>query len=313
MVTTKVQEVVRGVLKQTQELHSELGRVIKPDDKGHAFETFLRSRLDNFKYYASISQRMTAEITLNLSKDLRPAQELTYLENLESFITSISSTYKDVETQDWEDTIRLRLQNPLGAVNGILVKIVISSIEKELVSELIEQVRVCCYNFDLECEEIAKKANESFFVQKYPHNFPNIVSYLPPLQPTNQVVLVDEVEPSFKDVDEKLRINHNQNGGVDDNSTSSGVRLKLKCSPAIAGYIVSELIRGDYIEIPIRHGTINYTELGRICSQIFELPNQFKTSADGWRKVIDVDSIGGNQLIDSKRAKLRLPDRKDLE
>ncbi|GAB2562417.1 hypothetical protein [Spirosoma areae] len=92
-----------------------------------------------------------------------------------------------------------------------------------------------------------------------------------------------------------------------------GVKLQLKCSPAIAGYIISELIRGDYIEAPLRHGSINYTELGRICSQIFNLPKQYKTNAEGWRKVIDVDSNSGNQLTDIKRSKLKLPDRTDLE
>jgi hypothetical protein len=90
-------------------------------------------------------------------------------------------------------------------------------------------------------------------------------------------------------------------------------KLKFKCKPAVAGYLISELIRQDYIEIPLHNGDINMTELGRICSQIFELPEGFKTNAEGWRKVLDVDNNTGNQLTDIKRAKLKLPPRTDLD
>lgn len=307
MVITKVQEEVRQVLKETDELHNEIGRAIRHVNEEHRIGQFLKSRIVYFENYAAITQKMIDEVESNLSKSLRPAQELTYLENLESLVMHISSTYSDVETQDWQDTIELRLQNNNYILDSVVNRIVINATEKELASNLIEQVRICCYKFDLACEEVAKLAGKSSFVQDHPKKFPNIISYIPSEKHTEKLIPVSEVKPPAQKLEKE------SNESAKETNTLPGMRLKLKCSPAIAGFIVSELVRGDYIEIPLKHGTINYTELGRICSQIFELPSEYKITAVGWRKVIDVDSIGGNQLINSKRAKLKLPDRKDLE
>ena len=92
--------------------------------------------------------------------------------------------------------------------------------------------------------------------------------------------------------------------------TEPGVKLKWKCSPAIAGYIISELIRTGYVEPPITNGELSYAKLAGICNQIFDIRSDGKlTTLDYLKKVVNPES---NQLPDYKRAKLNLPDLDQL-
>lgn len=89
-----------------------------------------------------------------------------------------------------------------------------------------------------------------------------------------------------------------------------GVKLQWNCSPAIAGYIITELVRAGYIEPPKTHGELSYAKLAGICSQLFDIRSDGKpTTLDYLKKVVNPES---NPLPDYKRAKLNLPDLDQL-
>ena len=87
-----------------------------------------------------------------------------------------------------------------------------------------------------------------------------------------------------------------------------GEKLQWNCKPAVAGYIISELIRKGYIEPPVTHGELSYAKLGAICNELFTVANHTPTP-ESWRKVLNPES---STLSDHKRAKLSLPDSNDL-
>ncbi|GAB4040453.1 hypothetical protein [Spirosoma jeollabukense] len=91
-------------------------------------------------------------------------------------------------------------------------------------------------------------------------------------------------------------------------SKETEVKLKWNCKPAIAGYIISELIRAGYIEPPVRRGDLNLKELARICDQLFEFKD-YKPGVDGWRNNVDQTR---NELTEIPRAKLKLHDLDQL-
>ncbi|GAB4027295.1 hypothetical protein [Spirosoma koreense] len=89
-----------------------------------------------------------------------------------------------------------------------------------------------------------------------------------------------------------------------------GLKLKWNCKPAIAGYIISELIRARYIEPPTTNGELSFAKLAGICQQIFDIKYNGKpTTLDHLKKVVNPES---NTLPDYKRAKLNLPDLEQL-
>lgn len=87
-----------------------------------------------------------------------------------------------------------------------------------------------------------------------------------------------------------------------------GAKLTWNCKPAIAGFIISELIRAGYIDPPVRRGDLNLKELARTCNQIFDFKD-FKPGVDGWRNNVDETR---NELTAVPRAKLKLPERDQL-
>ncbi|GAB3927906.1 hypothetical protein [Larkinella terrae] len=90
----------------------------------------------------------------------------------------------------------------------------------------------------------------------------------------------------------------------------SSVKLQWNCKPAIAGYIISELIRAGYIDPPTTHGDLSYAKLASICFKIFDIQNDGRpTTLDYLKKVVNPES---NSLPDYKRAKLKLPDLDQL-
>lgn len=91
-------------------------------------------------------------------------------------------------------------------------------------------------------------------------------------------------------------------------STLPGVKLQWNCKPAIAGFIISELIRAGYLEPPKTNGEMSLTKLANICNQVFEVRDHTPSNSS-WRNVVDPDR---NTLPDIKRAKLKLPDLDQL-
>jgi len=88
------------------------------------------------------------------------------------------------------------------------------------------------------------------------------------------------------------------------------LKLTWSCKPAIAGYIISELVRAGYIEPPITNGELSYAKLATVCYQIFDFKNEGKsTTLEYLKKVVNSQS---NSLPDHKRAKLKLPDLDQL-
>ena len=88
----------------------------------------------------------------------------------------------------------------------------------------------------------------------------------------------------------------------------SGARLTWSCKPAVAGYIISELIRAGYVEPPTTNGDLSYSKLADICNQIFKVA-QHSPTRDSWRNVIDPNR---NTLSEIKRAKIKLPDSSEI-
>ena len=93
--------------------------------------------------------------------------------------------------------------------------------------------------------------------------------------------------------------------------TELGVKLTWTCNPATAGFIIAQLVRNGFIEPPAKNGNLNYAELGRICSQIFDFKDNNPTP-ESWRKVLNIDASGGNQLSRINRAKFTFPYKDDL-
>ncbi|MCK8493146.1 hypothetical protein M0L20_14850 [Spirosoma sp. RP8] len=141
------------------------------------------------------------------------------------------------------------------------------------ISRLIKSVTGCVSMLYRACNDTSSAVSNSLFIQERPAQFPHITSAR----------------------------------SVESTSATSKAKLVWNCKPAVAGYIISELIRAGYIDPPIANGDLNYAELGRICSQLFEF-KKHKPSAEGWRKLLNADVAGSNALPDYKRAKLKLPD-----
>ncbi|QHV97283.1 hypothetical protein [Spirosoma endbachense] len=129
-----------------------------------------------------------------------------------------------------------------------------------------------------------KKYPDLINVNEYPYGIPDYNRKKYPLLDTSSSKLTNEEEAN--------RLN----------------KLTWSCKPAVAGYIISELIRAGYIEPPIKNGELSLNKLANICSQLFDVSG-YSPSRDSWRNVVDPER---NALPDSKRAKLNLPDLDQL-
>lgn len=91
-----------------------------------------------------------------------------------------------------------------------------------------------------------------------------------------------------------------------------GVKLKWNCQPAVAGFIISELIRAGYIDPPTTNGEMSNAKLAAVCNQIFDIRGKEDkpTTLDYLKNVVDPER---NTLSPTKRAKLKLPDLSDLK
>jgi hypothetical protein len=85
-------------------------------------------------------------------------------------------------------------------------------------------------------------------------------------------------------------------------------KLTWSCKPAVAGYIISELIRAGYVNPPTTNGELSLTKLAKICDQLFDIAGH-NPSQGSWRNVLDPER---NTLSDHKRARLNLPDSDQL-
>ncbi|MBO0937241.1 hypothetical protein J2I47_11850 [Fibrella sp. HMF5335] len=88
----------------------------------------------------------------------------------------------------------------------------------------------------------------------------------------------------------------------------SNQKLQWTCKPAVAGYIISELIRAGYLAPPTTGGEMSLNKLAGICNQLFDFKDHAPT-VGSWRNVIDPER---NTLPDLKRAKLVFPDLDQL-
>ncbi len=83
-------------------------------------------------------------------------------------------------------------------------------------------------------------------------------------------------------------------------------KLKWNCSPSILGHLITELAKKGYIEYPLFNGDPNYTGMGRLCSQIFEIEGKESN-------FIRECNPNLNSLSITKKSKFDcLPDLKDL-
>jgi hypothetical protein len=83
-------------------------------------------------------------------------------------------------------------------------------------------------------------------------------------------------------------------------------KLKWLGKPEQFGYIFSELARQGFIEMPGTNGEGSYAKYAKVCFELFE----FKTnSLDNLERVLNPEK---NVLSDSNRAKISIPDIKDI-
>lgn len=83
-------------------------------------------------------------------------------------------------------------------------------------------------------------------------------------------------------------------------------KLKWNCSPSILGHLITELAKKGYIEYPLYNGEPNYTGMGRVCFQIFDIDSKENN-------FIRECNPNLNSLSETKKHKFSsLPDLKDL-
>jgi hypothetical protein len=82
-------------------------------------------------------------------------------------------------------------------------------------------------------------------------------------------------------------------------------RIKWKGSPALFGYIFSELVKNGFIDPPLFRGDPNYAGLAKLCFQYF---NVNETTIENLIKEMNPKK---NSLSDTKRAKF--PNLSDLD
>lgn len=58
---------------------------------------------------------------------------------------------------------------------------------------------------------------------------------------------------------------------IEDKPLELPEKLKLLVTPSQFGHFISELIKGGYIEAPLRKGMVNYSQLAKICFSMFEI------------------------------------------
>lgn len=86
-----------------------------------------------------------------------------------------------------------------------------------------------------------------------------------------------------------------------------GSKLMWKCKPAVMGHIISEWIRLEYIDAPLKaDGEINYKELARILSTAFSGLG----SIDNLRQNLSPDN--SKALSDSNKKRFHFPDKREL-
>ena len=87
--------------------------------------------------------------------------------------------------------------------------------------------------------------------------------------------------------------------------------LKWNCSPAIAGFIISELIAKGYIEAPTTNSEWSYSKTAKICSVIFEITgDKGRTTVDHLKNVLNPER---NTLPEYKKKKLEMPQLDDIK
>ncbi|CCH55888.1 hypothetical protein BN8_05185 [Fibrisoma limi BUZ 3] len=128
---------------------------------------------------------------------------------------------------------------------------------------------------------------------------------------TNYSTTNQSAEESQKITDEKGTITDILSGASTEKEPDNGVdknKLIWNCKPAIAGFIISELIRAGYIEPPITNGELSLTKLANICNSSFRF-TKYNPSPNSWRNVVDTER---NTLSEANRTKLTLPDLDQL-
>ncbi len=197
MTKRVIHEQVQDLLNRTERLRYEIERGLRSAKDEMERANFLYSLTEEFTNSSLLAEGLVKEVESNISKGLRPAEELTFTDNVESLLDYVKHKYSQVEEQAWEDNILLRTQIPPypayeGSNNSSL-----SQTNKLLVDVLIDQVRTCCYDFYQSCEDIAMLFRESFYVQQYPDKYPTITSFIPLKEPSkdtapNELAFIDQ-------------------------------------------------------------------------------------------------------------------------
>lgn len=83
-------------------------------------------------------------------------------------------------------------------------------------------------------------------------------------------------------------------------------KLKFNGSPALFGFLITELAKKGYIEYPLRSGDPNYTGLAKICFSLFEI----QTTSENLIREFNPNK---NSLSETKRRKFSIPEKSDVQ
>ncbi len=250
MVKRAIQEQIQDILRRTERLNYEVERGLRDAKDEEQRVNYLHSMTEEFTAFSSLAEELVNEVKSNLSKGLRPAEELTYVENLESFLDYVKYIYPLVEGQEWEDNVLLRSQiSQYPAYSGDNNSR-LSETGRLFVSVLIDQVRTCCYDFYEECVTIADLISTSFYVQKYPEKYPTIVSCIPKKKPTEVTVSTNESSPAVPSLEEppvfQSKVKDVEDIADQSHETEKDADLNVKILTAYQ----SGLLTGEFHKLP---------------------------------------------------------------
>ena len=100
-------------------------------------------------------------------------------------------------------------------------------------------------------------------------------------------------------------INKDIFGTITDKENESE-KIKWNCSPAIFGFLFSELVKQNYIKPPLYNGETNMTGLAKLLWNYFEI----KTTKENFIKEMNPNKTS---LSETKRMKFTIPDLKSLD
>ncbi len=206
MLQTSVQEHVSDMIRRAERLPQELSLWGFNEKEGEDFQTYLDSIKVKFEEDRPQIGLILTEIENNLSADLRPAQERRYVEGIDGMLSYWEDAYSTVESNNWEDSIRVVLNRRVLTYQPMPRTSLIDSTSRPFLDRLMELVRQICYDLTLMGKSIAilVQNNASCYKEEPDHftyinlfNSPNAINDITPA--SNTPIIAETPKGSFTD------------------------------------------------------------------------------------------------------------------